>query len=50
MNPHFQIEGHRLHMIASDSFDFTPKKIDIFVSTSGERYDFVPIRKDMSSK
>jgi FtsP/CotA-like multicopper oxidase with cupredoxin domain len=35
------IENHTLLMIASDSYDFKPVEVDSFLSTSGERYDFV---------
>ncbi len=37
----FQIENHKIQIIASDSIDFEPVVSDILVSTSGERYDFV---------
>ena len=37
----FGIQNHTLQMIASDSFDLQPVVVDFFVSTSGERYDFV---------
>lgn len=36
-----EVENHSLLMIASDSFPFQPVSVDSFVSTSGERYDFV---------
>lgn len=37
----FEIQNHTLQVIASDSFDLQPVVVDSFVSTSGERYDFV---------
>lgn len=36
-----EIEGHRMTIIASDSFDLQPRTVDSLISTSGERYDFV---------
>ncbi|XP_058056324.1 uncharacterized protein LOC131207715 [Anopheles bellator] len=36
-----QIEDHTMEIIASDSFHLQPRKVDTFVTTSGERYDFV---------
>lgn len=36
-----EVEGHRLQIIASDSYNLQPVTVDTIVSTSGERYDFV---------
>jgi FtsP/CotA-like multicopper oxidase with cupredoxin domain len=36
-----EVEGHRLLIIASDSYNLQPVYVDSLVSTAGERYDFV---------
>ena len=36
-----EVENHSLLVIASDSYDLQPQRFDSFVSTAGERYDFV---------
>lgn len=46
----FQIEGHTLKLLASDSFEFRPVFTDALVSTSGERYDFVPVLKNFTAR
>ena len=36
-----EVENHSLLVIATDSYDLQPQRFDSFVSTAGERYDFV---------
>lgn len=36
-----QIEGHKLRVIASDSYPMNRVDVDTIYTTSGERYDFV---------
>lgn len=38
---YFQIQNHRLTMIATDGSPIKPVVVDCFYSTTGERYDFV---------
>lgn len=37
----FEVQNHKLLIIASDSFDLQPVRVDSFYSGPGERYDFV---------
>lgn len=38
----FEIEGHSLKVLASDSFDLQPEAVvEKIISNAGERYDFV---------
>ena len=39
----FEIDGHRLQVIASDGHFIKPITVDYIIIHSGERYDFVPI-------
>ena len=40
----FEIDGHRLRIIATDGHFIKPITVDYLIIHSGERYDFIPVR------
>ena len=45
----FEIDGHRLRIIATDGHFIEPITVDYLIIHSGERYDFIPIRIDTTA-